>query len=123
MSPLVDKKHDARKAIEDLRLEEHLAAAGAAAAKYAQQAVAAAGTFAADHRDQAHGLLGRAEGEADRLTGGRATDLLCKVRSGLVAGVDIVADQAPDAPAASGPAAGDAPSADDAPGAPPSSGV
>ena len=77
------------------------------------------------------------EGEADRLTGGRATDLLGKVRSGLVAGVDIVADQAPDAPAASGPATGDAPatgtgagpatgdapSVDDAPGAPPSSGV
>lgn len=92
---MTDKKRDARKAIDDLELDKHLANAGATAAKLAQQAVSAAGTFAADHRDQAHGLLGKAEGEVERITGGKAKGVVSKVRSGLAAGVDIVADQAP----------------------------
>lgn len=110
---MTDDKRDARKAIEDLELDKHLAAAGAAAAKFAQQAVGAAGSFAAEHRDQAHGLLDKAEGEVDRVTGGKATGLLGKVRSGLAAGVDVVADQAPD----------DGGADEDPPAGPPSSGV
>ncbi|WP_055990248.1 hypothetical protein [Janibacter sp. Soil728] len=110
---MTDDKRDARKAIDDLELDKHLAAAGAAAAKFAQQAVGAAGAFAAEHRDQAHGLLDKAEGEVDRITGGKATGFLGKVRSGLATGVDVVADQAPD----------DGVADEDPPASPPSSGV
>ena len=102
-----------RQAIEDLELDKHLATAGAAAAKLAQEAVSLVGTYADDHREQAHGLLDRAESEADRVTGGRATDLLGKVRSGLAAGVDLVADQRPD-PAAAASESTDAPGSGDA---------
>ncbi|WP_068265344.1 hypothetical protein [Janibacter limosus] len=109
---MTNDKRDARKAIEDLELDKHLAAAGAAAAKLAQQAVGAAGGFAADHRDQAHDFLGKAQGEIDRVTGGKAQGVVSTVRSGLAAGVDIVAEQAPDR------GAGEDPPAD-----PPSSGV
>ena len=114
---MTEGKRDARRAIEDLELDKHLAQAGAAAAKLAQDAVSVAGGFADAHREQAHEWLGHAEGEIDRVTGGKATDLLGKVRSGLAAGVDLVADQRPepDAGPASGPAgeAGpDAPPAD-----------
>ncbi|MEK4242330.1 hypothetical protein NYE39_10050 [Janibacter sp. FSL W8-0316] len=117
MSPVTEGKRDARRTIEDLELDKHLAQAGAAAAKLAQDAVSVAGGFADAHREQAHEWLGHAEGEIDRVTGGKATDLLGKVRSGLAAGVDLVADQRPepDAGPASGPAgeAGpDAPPAD-----------
>lgn len=91
-----DTPRDARKAIEDLELDKHLANAGAAAAKFAQDAVTLVGGFADDHREQAHGFLDRAESEVDRVTGGKATGLVGKVRSGLAAGVDIVADQKPD---------------------------
>ena len=58
------------------------------------------------------------------MTGGRATDLLGKVRSGLAAGVDLVADQRPD-PAAAASESTDAPGSDagsDDPGQPPSAG-
>ena len=80
---------DAKSAIEDLRLEERLAKAGAAATSFAQSAVTKAGGFAQDHRETAHEWLGRAEGEVDRVTGGRAHDAVAKVRSGLAAGVDL----------------------------------
>ena len=73
---MTERKRDARQAIEDLELDKHLATAGAAAARLAQEAVSLVGTYADDHREQAHGLLDRAESEADRVTGGRATDLL-----------------------------------------------
>ncbi|MCT1618965.1 hypothetical protein [Janibacter hoylei] len=113
MTPVTERKRDARQAIEDLELDKHLATAGAAAAKLAQEAVSLVGTYADDHREQAHGLLDRAESEADRVTGGRATDLLGKVRSGLAAGVDLVADQRPD-PAAAASESTDAPGSGDA---------
>ena len=87
---------DAKSAIEDLRLEERLAKVGAAASTFAQQAVTKAGGF--DHRQTAHDWLGRAEGEVDRVTGGRAHDAVAKVRSGLAAGVDLVAEQGPGRP-------------------------
>lgn len=93
-----DDKRDARAAIEDLELDKHLARAGAAATKFAQDAVSLVGTFADEHRDQGHGLLDRAESEVDRVTGHRASDLLGKVRSGLAAGLDAVADQRPQDP-------------------------
>ena len=109
---MTDNTRDARKAIEDLELEKHLAQAGAAAAKLAQQAVSAAGAFAADHRDQAHDLLSKAEGEVERITGGKARGVVSTVRAGLAAGVDIVADQAPGTG-----------TAEDPPEAPPSTGV
>lgn len=96
---MTDKK-DARKAIEDLELEKHLARAGAAASAFAQEAVTRAGGFAKDHRETAHGWLDRAESEVDRVTQGKAHDVVAKVRSGLGAGVDAVADQAPDEPGA-----------------------
>lgn len=89
---------DAKSAIEDLRLEERLAKVGAAASTFAQQAVTKAGGFAQDHRQTAHDWLGRAEGEVDRVTGGRAHDAVAKVRSGLAAGVDLVAEQGPGRP-------------------------
>ena len=82
---------DAKSAIEDLRLEERLAKAGAAATSFAQSAVTKAGGFAQDHRETAHEWLGRAEG-------GRAHDAVAKVRSGLAAGVDLVAEQGPGRP-------------------------
>lgn len=94
---MADKK-DARQAIEDLELDKKLARVGAAASTFAQQAVARAGGFAQDHRATAHDWLDRAEGEVDRVTGGRAHDAVAKVRSGLAAGVDIVADQGPAEP-------------------------
>lgn len=94
MSTVTEKK-DARKAIEDLELDKHLARAGAAASTFAQEAVTRAGGFARDHRETAHDWLGRAEGEVDRVTGGRAHGVVSKVRSGLGAGIDIVADQGP----------------------------
>ena len=93
---MTEGKRDARRTIEDLELDKHLAQAGAAAAKLAQDAVSVAGGFADAHREQAHEWLGHAEGEIDRVTGGKATDLLGKVRSGLAAGVDLVADQRPE---------------------------
>lgn len=93
---MTDKK-DARRAIEDLELDKKLAKVGSAASTFAQQAVTKAGGFAQDHRQTAHDWLGRAEGEVDRVTGGRAHDVVAKVRSGLASGVDIVADQGPDA--------------------------
>lgn len=105
---MTEGKRDARQAIEDLELDKHLAQAGAAAAKLAQDAVSAAGGFVDAHREQAHEWLGHAEGEIDRVTGGKATDLLGKVRSGLAAGVDLVADQRPEPGAGAGPAAGPA---------------
>lgn len=40
---MTEGKRDARRAIEDLELDKHLAQAGAAAAKLAQDAVSAAG--------------------------------------------------------------------------------
>lgn len=92
MSAVTEKK-DARQAIEDLELEKHLAKVGAAASTFAQQAVTRAGGFARDHRETAHDWLGRAEGEVDRVTGGKAHDVVAKVRSGLGAGIDILADQ------------------------------
>lgn len=98
---MTDKK-DARKAIEDLDLEAHLARAGRAATAFAQGAVSRAGGFARDHRETAHEWLDRAEGEVDRVTGGRGRAYVATVRSGLASGVDAVADQAPDE-------AGDAP--------------
>ena len=110
---MTERKRDARQAIEDLELDKHLATAGAAAARLAQEAVSLVGTYADDHREQAHGLLDRAESEADRVTGGRATDLLGKVRSGLAAGVDLLADQRPD-PAAAASESTDAPGSGDA---------
>lgn len=94
---MTDKK-DARKAIEDLDLEAHLAKAGRAATAFAQGAVTRAGGFARDHRETAHGWIERAEGEVDRVTKGKGRDVVSKVRSGLDAGVDAVADQAPDEP-------------------------
>lgn len=105
---MTEGKRDARQAIEDLELDRHLAQAGAAAAKLAQDAVSAAGGFVDAHREQAHEWLGHAEGEIDRVTGGKATDLLGKVRSGLAAGVDLVADQRPEpgTGAGAGPATG-----------------
>ncbi len=113
---MTDKK-DARKAIEDLDLEAHLARAGRAATAFAQGAVSRAGGFARDHRETAHDWLGRAEGEVDRVTGGKAHDYVAKVRSGLASGVDAVADQAPDEPTAgTGPG-------DSAPGTPPTDGT
>lgn len=110
---MTEGKRDARQAIEDLELDRHLAQAGAAAAKLAQDAVSAAGGFVDAHREQAHEWLGHAEGEIDRVTGGKATDLLGKVRSGLAAGVDLVADQRPD-PAAAASESTDAPGSGDA---------
>ncbi len=101
---MTDKK-DARRAIEDLDLEKHLAKVCAAASTFAQGAVTRAGGFARDHRETAHDWLGRAEGEVDRVTGGKAHDVVSRVRSGLAAGVDIVADQGSegdDAPKADG---------------------
>lgn len=99
-----DPKRDARRAIEDLEIDKRLARAGAAASQLAQGAVTTAGGFARDHREQAHSWLGRAEGEVDRVTGGRGHDIVAKVRSGLAAGVDLVADQGsgtdPDEPSA-----------------------
>lgn len=92
---MTDKK-DARKAIEDLDLEAHLARAGRAATAFAQGAVSRAGGFARDHRETAHDWLDRAEGEVDRVTGGRGRAYVATVRSGLASGVDAVADQAPD---------------------------
>lgn len=89
---MTDKK-DARKAIEDLDLEAHLARAGRAATAFAQGAVTRAGGFARDHRETAHGWIERAEGEVDRVTKGKGRDVVSKVRSG----VDAVADQAPEA--------------------------
>lgn len=121
---MAGERPDARRAIEDLELDKRLASAGAAATKLAQQAVGRAGSFADDHREQAHGLLGRAETEVDRVTGGRASDLIGTIRSGLAAGVDLVADQHPDRADGAGPdaSAGQAaePSADEDPSSPPS---
>ncbi|WP_435201084.1 hypothetical protein [Janibacter sp. GS2] len=101
-----DHKRDARRAIEDLDLDARLAKAGAAASQLAQEAVTTVGGFAREHRDQAHGWLGRAEDEVDRVTGGRGHDVVAKVRSGLAAGVDLVAEQGssrdPDEPSAEG---------------------
>lgn len=107
-----ERKRDARAAIEDLDLEGHLARAGAATSRLAQGAVTSVGGFTRDHREQAHDWLGRAEGEVDRVTGGKAHDVVAKVRSGLAAGVDVVADQGPDAP-------DHKPEAESGPGAPP----
>lgn len=92
---MTEDKRDARRAIEDLELERRLGEVGAAAAKIAQDAVGLAGTFAADHREQVHGFLERAESEVGRVTGGTGAGILGKVRSGLAAGVDLVADQKP----------------------------
>lgn len=88
-----EHKRDARKTIEDLEIERRLARAGAAASHAAQQAVTTVGGFARDHRGQAHQWLDHAEGEIDRVTGGRAHGVVARVRSGLAAGVDVVADQ------------------------------
>lgn len=93
---MTEKKRDARKAIEDLDLEAHLARAGAAATSFAQQAVTRTGAFAHTHRDRAHGWLDRAEKEVDRVTGGKAHGAVSRVRSGLAAGVDVIAEQRPD---------------------------
>ena len=93
-----ERKRDARAAIEDLDLEGHLARAGAATSRLAQSAVTSVGGFTRDHREQAHDWLGRAEGEVDRVTGGRGRDVVAKVRSGLAAGVDIVAEQGTSTP-------------------------
>lgn len=104
---MTERKRDARKAIEDLDLETHLARAGAAATKLAQEAVSRTGSFAHTHRDRAHDWFGRAEGEIDRVTGGKAHGMVSKVRSGLAAGVDAVAEQRPDdEPGGDGKAAG-----------------
>lgn len=109
---MTDKK-DARRAIEDLELDKHLARAGAAASTFAQEAVTRAGTFAQQHRETANDWLDRAEGEVDRVTKGKAHDVVTKVRSGIAAGVDVVADQAPDEPVGDeGDAAGDEPPTD-----------
>lgn len=108
---MTEDKRDARRAIEDLELERRLGEVGAAAAKIAQDAVGLAGTFAADHREQAHGFLDRAESEVARVTGGTGAGILGKVRSGLAAGVDLVADQKP---------GGQEPGGDQPPASPPS---
>ncbi|MFJ6133456.1 hypothetical protein [Janibacter terrae] len=111
MTDVTEDKRDARRAIEDLELERRLGEAGAAAAKIAQDAVGLVGTFAADHREQAHGFLDRAESEVARVTGGTGAGFLGRVRSGLAAGVDLVADQKP---------GGQEPGGDQPPASPPS---
>lgn len=108
---MTEDKRDARRAIEDLELERRLGEVGAAAAKIAQDAVGLVGTFAADHREQTHGFLERAESEVIRVTGGTGAGFLGKVRSGLAAGVDLVADQKP---------GGQEPGGDQPPASPPS---
>lgn len=107
-----EHKRDARSAIEDLDLEGRLAKAGAATSRLAQGAVTAVGGFTRDHREQAHDWLGRAEGEVDRVTGGRGRDVVATVRSGLAAGVDIVAEQGASTPAADESATDGTPPAD-----------
>lgn len=117
----VTEKKNARRAIEDLDLEARLARAGAATSRFAQEAVTRAGGFAQDHRETAHDWLGRAEGEVERVTGGRGREVVAKVRSGLAAGVDAVAAQGREAPEAE--QGRDAPEAEHGPGEPPEGGT
>lgn len=99
---MTEGKRDARRVIEDLELEKHLAQAGALASRVAQDVVIAASGFADQHRATAHEWIGRAESEVNRVTGGKGADLVGRVRSGLDAGVDLVADQRPGADPRSG---------------------
>lgn len=110
-----ERRRDARGAIEDLDLEGRLAKAGAATSRLAQGAVTAVGGFTRDHREQAHGWLGRAESEVERVTGGRGHDVVAKVRSGLAAGVDIVAEQGQGTTSADGSGSDGPPSPDSTP--------
>ena len=59
---MTERKRDARQAIEDLELDKHLATAGAAAAKLAQEAVSLVGTYADDHDVYSRAREGAVEG-------------------------------------------------------------
>ena len=86
---MTEGKRDARQAIEDLELDKHLAQAGAAAAKLAQDAVSAAGGFADAHREQAHEWLGHAEGEIDTVDYVEAgTHVVARVGAALAAEIE-----------------------------------
>jgi len=94
-----------RKAVDDLDLDRRLDEFGKFAQKTYDGVRAQVGTLTHDNREKVDGWVAKATTLVDERTDGKYHDKVAKFSAALGTGLDKVAEQRPDAPAADGPAA------------------
>ncbi len=114
--------HDLEAKVRELEIDAKLEKFADKADHYLREAAVKAGDYAHDHRDSVEGTLDRAGAKVDEKTDGKYHRTFAKLKTGVLVGVDWVAEQR-ESPAtpdwAAGTRWGSEPGAGAAPPAPP----